>query len=308
MRAARYRRFGPPEVLEIEQIEPPSKTPGRARVAVRAAALNPKDALIRRGEMTWLTGSTLPRGCGYDIAGELLDEAPGLARGEAVFGMIQNHAGGALAEIVSMPFEQLAAAPKSLSMQEAASLPLAALTALQALRDVMKLKPGEAVWLNGASGGVGVYAVQIAVALGLEVTGICSGRNLELVRSLGASRCIDYTQEDLTERREAPNLFDIYGSLPWPKARRMLAPRGRFCTTIPRRGAVARELARRVGLHRAGLVIVKSKREDLETLARWVEQGKLKAVIDEVFELEQVAQAHLKLETRRARGKIVITL
>jgi len=159
MRAVVYDRFGPPDVLSVREIPDPPAQADRVRVQVHAAALNPKDVLVRKGKMRWILGGRLPRIPGYDIAGVLLDDAPGLPAGAAVYGMIQDHMGGACAEIASLPMDQIAQKPESLSMGEAASLPLAGLTALQGLRDELSLNAAETVLLNGAPGGVAKLAV-----------------------------------------------------------------------------------------------------------------------------------------------------
>ncbi len=307
MKAISYARFGPPDVLEVGERPEPSRARGEARVRVRAAALNPKDVLLRKGKMRWLPAGSLPRIPGYDFAGTLLDATPALSAGTEVFGMIQRNGGGASAEIASVPVGELAAKPLGLSMSEAASLPLAGLTALQALRDELGVEPGQRVLLNGASGGVGTLAVQIAKAMGANVVAVCSGRNAELVRELGADRVIDYTSEDPSAERSLDHVFDIYGNLPWPRAKAMLHARGRYCTTVPQPGAIARGALRRVGLHRAALVVVRSRRADLEQLSRWVASGALRPVVDRTLPWTEAVAAHQYLETRRARGKVVLT-
>lgn len=307
MKAISYARFGPPEVLEIGERPEPTPARGEVRVRVHAAALNPKDVLLRKGKMRWLPAGSLPRIPGYDFAGTLLDSAPGLPTGSEVFGMIQRNGGGASAEVARVPVGELAAKPSGLSMAEAAALPLAGLTALQALRDELGVTPGQRVLLNGASGGVGTLAVQIAKALGTEVVAVCSGRNAALVRELGADRVIDYTSEDPTAERGLDHVFDIYGNLPWARTKAMLHSRGRYCTTVPQPGAIVRGALRRVGLHRAALVVVRSKRADLERLSRWVTHGALRPVVDRTLPWTDAVAAHEYLETRRARGKVVLT-
>lgn len=308
MKAISYARFGAPEVLEVGERPEPVPAPCEVRVRVRAAALNPKDVLLRKGKMRWLPAGELPRIPGYDLAGELLDAAPGLPAGTEVFGMIQRNDGGASAEVAALPPDQLARKPAGLTMAEAASLPLAGQTALQALRDELGVRAGERVLLNGASGGVGTLAVQVAKALGAEVVAVCSGRNAALVTELGADRVIDYAEQRPEAERGLDHVFDIYGNLPWPRAKPMLRRGGRYCTTVPGPGAIVRGALRRVGLHRAALVVVKSRRADLQQLARWVEAGTLRPVVDRTLPFAEAAAAHEYLETRRARGKVVLTV
>jgi len=275
-------------------------------VRVHAAALNPKDVLVRKGRMKGFVAKQFPRTPGYDIAGILLDSAGELAAGTEVYGMIQHHRGGACAELVSLPADQIARKPSGLTMVEAAAVPLAALTALQGLRDNLRVNAGDRVLLNGASGGVGTFAVQVAKALGASGLAFCSSRNVDLVRSLGADRVIDYTQDPPSSEKNVNRIFDIYGSFPWPQAKRSLARGGRYCTTIPSIASLGRTLAARVGLHRSSLVIVRSNRSDLDYLSGLINSGQLRPVIDQVFSLEESEKGHEHLETRRTCGKVVI--
>lgn len=306
MQAIVYDRFGPPEVLEVREVPAPAARAGYARIAIHAAALNPKDVLIRKGRLRWFTRAPFPRIPGYDFAGELLDATPDLPRGAAVFGMIQAHRGGACAQIAAVPHDQFAARPAGLSMIEAAALPLAALTALQALRDEIGVRSGDHVLINGASGGVGTVAVQIAKALGAVVTATCSAPNAALVTGLGADAVVDYRAQNVLSVKGFTHVFDVFGNLPWPAVKASLGSEGRACTTVPSPGALVRGGLRRLGLHRAALVVVRSRRADLEQLLRWVGTGQLRPVIDRVVPWADSAQAHAHLETRRARGKVVI--
>ena len=306
MKAAIYDRYGSPEVLSLRDWPEPPPAPGRARIRIHAAAINPKDVLVRRGKLRWFVGRKLPRMTGYDLAGVLLDDADGLARGTEVFAMIQAHRAGACAELASLPFDEIARKPAGLSMSEAASLPLAGLTALQALRDELELAAGETVLINGASGGVGTLAVQIAKAMGAEVHAVCSSRNLELVTQLGADRAIDYGEQSLAELRGYDCVFDVYGNFPWAAARASLKGRGRYCTTVPTAAAILHGGLHRVGLHRAALVVVQSRRVDLDQLRRYVEAGQLRPLVDRVVAFEDIAEGHAHVETRRTRGKVVV--
>ena len=308
MKAVAYDRFGDPGVLAVREVPEPRLASGYARVRVCATALNPKDVLVRKGKLRWLVGGSLPRIPGYDVSGVLMDDVPGFEPAAEVFGMIQDHRGGACAEVVSIKHDQFAPKPASLTMVEAASLPLAGLTALQALRDELRLRPGDTVMINGASGGVGTLAVQLAKALGASVVAVCSGRNAELVGQLGADEVIDYTRSSPRERRGLDAIFDCYGSLPWPLARRCLNSGGRYCTAIPHPAAIGRGVLGRLGLHRAALVVVKSRREDLVELSRLVASGGLRPVVEEVFPLERTEDAHRRIESRRTRGKLVLTV
>lgn len=308
MKAVVYHQYGQPDVLRIEEVAEPKPKRGHTRVRVHAAALNPKDILVRKGKMKWLVGRALPRTPGYDFAGVTLDDLPGLPAGSEVFGMIQSHKAGGCAQMVRVSGQELAIKPSALTMAEAASLPLAALTALQALRDELCVQPGERILLNGASGGVGTMAVQIANQLGAHTIAVCSSRNRELVTSLGANEVLDYTERDVLDVRDLDVFFDIFGNYPWPKPVKTLRGGGRFCSTVPSPGAITYGVLKRLKLHRAALVVVQSRSKDLRQLASWVDSGALRPVVDRVFEMEQTQQAHAYIETKRARGKVVLTI
>jgi NADPH:quinone reductase-like Zn-dependent oxidoreductase len=223
--------------------------------------------------------------------------------------MINRWSAGACAEMVRVPADELARKPHRLSMVEAAAVPLAALTALQALRDEARLGSGAEVIINGASGGVGTFAVQIAKCLGGRVVAVCSARNADFVRSLGADEVRAYDEGDITALGRRVNVvFDVFGSLPFPKARPLLTPRGRFVTTIPRPQAFFRDVATRLTAQSARLVVVRSRARDLDLLRRWIDDGVLRPVVDRVLPLEQGAEAQAYIETKRARGKVVLTL
>jgi NADPH:quinone reductase-like Zn-dependent oxidoreductase len=327
VKAIVYRRYGPAEVLELVERPEPTPARGQVRVRVEAASMNPKDVLVRKGKLKLFTRWNFPRIPGHDVAGVVDALGPGvssLAVGDEVFGMIGAWSAGAHAESVVMPERELAPKPASRSMIEAAAVPLAALTALQALRDRLRVEAGARVLLNGASGGVGVFAVQLAKILGAHVTATCSSRNVALVRELGADRVVPYDEVSIralrgraepgerVERVESAApfdaVFDIFGSAPYREAASLLAPRGRYATAIPRIDTVARDLATRLAPRKAGLVVVRSDRDDLAQLARWIDAGRLRVVIDRVFPLSEAADAHRYIETKRARGKVVLAV
>lgn len=309
MKAVVYHRFGAPEVLQVEEVPRPAPKPGQVLVRVVAAALNPKDVLLRKGKLQWLSGKKLPRGVGYDVSGVVEEADPrggGPAVGTPVFGMINGWFGRTCAEHLAIAVDECATAPASIPLEEAAALPLVGLTALQGL-ELLKVRPGDQVLVHGASGGVGTAAVQIARLLGARITATCSARNHALVEELGAHRCIDYREEDALAVEDAYDaIFDVFGNRSVPEAQRALKPGGRFCSTVPKGPIIVREALARVGLSRHRLVIVESLRGDLERLARWVEEGGLRPVVDRTLSLEETAEGHRYLETKRARGKVLI--
>jgi NADPH:quinone reductase-like Zn-dependent oxidoreductase len=281
-------------------------------VRVRAAGLNPKDVLVRKGKYRLFTGGRFPRGVGYDWAGEVAEvggSVSGIAAGDRLFGMLNGWDGATCAEYVAVRPAECAPMPAGLSFEEAAAIPLSAQTALQALRDLGAARAGQRVLAHGASGGVGVFALQIAKALGMHVTSTSSARNRELCRSLGADETLDYASDDPFAPGRAYDLvFDVFGNRRFALARPALAPGGRYVTTVPSRRIVLESLATLLSSRRARLVNVRSRSEDLRLLAGWVEQGRLRPVVERVYGLGEVAAAHAALETKRTRGKLVVRI
>jgi NADPH:quinone reductase-like Zn-dependent oxidoreductase len=304
-----YDRFGPPDVLVVREVADPRPGPHEILVAVRAAALNPKDVLVRKGKFRWVSGRDFPRGTGYDWAGEVVELGPevtGIRLGDRLYGMANGWSGGTAAERFVARADECAPMPAGIGFEEAAAIPLAAQTALQALRDLGRVGPGSHVACLGASGGVGVYAVQLARALGAEVSASASAANLDLLAELGADHVIDYRAEDLLARGPFDLVFDVFGNRRFAEAEPALAARGRYVTTVPSLAitlAVLRTLGRP---RRAHLVRVRSRRADLVELAGMVERGLLRPIIDSIHALDDVAAAHARIETKRARGKVVL--
>ncbi len=315
MKAIEYDRYGTPEVLTLREVEVPEAGRGQVRVRVRAAALNPKDCLVRKGRFRNVTGKKFPRRAGYDFAGEVDAVGSGvndMAIGDAVFGMLNGWAGGTHAEYVVASWHELAHKPPAIDFADAAGIPLAAQTALQALRDLGRSGPGRHVLINGCGGGVGTLAVQLATILGARVTGVCSAANAEQARQLGAAEVIDYTQTEISRAgARFDTVFDVFGNLDFRQARALLRPGGIYISTVPSAGIVLAHLATRLlppPLRRARLVVVKSRHRDLVWLAEQMDAGRLRPVTDRTWPLAQAAEAHAYQETRRARGKVVLTV
>jgi len=310
VKAIRFHRYGAAEVLRWEETRAPRPGPGQVRVAVHAAALNPKDILTRKGKMRFVSPG-LPHLSGQDLAGVVEAVGPGVRAkrvGERVFGMIGGLGAGACAELAVLKASECALMPRRASMTEAASVPLAGLTALQALRDLLRVAPGERIVLNGASGGVGVHAIQIAKILGAHVVAVSSERNLAFVQELGADEVLPYDEAPLVERSGSfDGVFDIFGTAPYERASHLLAPRGRYVSTLPRPRIVLRSMASKVVPQlEARLVLVRSRARDLARLAQWIDEGRLRPLVDRVWPVEEAADAHRYLETKRARGKVVL--
>jgi NADPH:quinone reductase-like Zn-dependent oxidoreductase len=309
MRQALYDRYGSLEVVRIADVPDPRPAPGELLVRVRACALNPKDVLVRKGKFPWLAGRRFPKAMGYDFAGEVERGAGDFRPGDRVFGMIQSWRAGAVAERCTIPLDQCAHAPEGLSFEQAAALPLASLTALQALRDEASLGPGQRVLLHGASGGVGVYAIQIAKATGAHVTTTSSAKNLEFCGSLGADVTLDYAVDDgLSGKRAFDVFFDVFGNRSLARVAPILSPRGTYVSTVPSPRVLFDQARTSFAVKKARLVVVRSRRRDLEAIAALVSQGKLSAVVDKVYSLDEIGPAQAHIESKRARGKVVVAL
>ena len=318
MRAVVFERFGPPENLSLREVEKPLVGSNEVLVKVRAAAVSPLDWHGLRGTpllARLLVGGLLKPGhriLGSDVAGTV--EAIGadvtrFAPGDDVFGMSFKH--GAFAEYIVLPESRvIAKKPSNLSFDEAAAVPSSAAMALMGLRDQAKIGAGHKVLINGASGGIGTFAVQIAKAMGAAVTGVCSTRNLDLVRSLGADRVIDYTQTDFTREEVRYDIvFDVVAKRTFAECRRVLARQGRFVTTAISVG---------LGLQSGWIALSSAKKmkpmlqppqqEDLVALRNMIESGSVRTVIDRRFPLAEVPKAIAYVEKGHARGKVVIEI
>jgi NADPH:quinone reductase-like Zn-dependent oxidoreductase len=310
MKAVTYDRYGETDVLDVRDIPVPSPRRGQVLVRVQAAALNPKDVLVRKGKFPLLAGFGFPKRVGYDWSGVVVDPGDALnapPAGSRVFGMIQAWSGGACAEFVAAHLSELSAIPDALSFEEGAAMPLASLTSLQALRDIAGVGPGTHVTIHGASGGVGLFAIQIAKHLGAHVTTTSSDENRSLCLSLGADEAMDYrTGTFLSPGRRCDAFFDVYGNQTFARVRPLLAADGVYVSTVPKRHVLLASAATWLSRQRCRLVVVRSRSEDLRQIAAWAGAGTLRAVIDSRFALEDIRAAQARVETRRARGKVVI--
>ena len=316
MKAVLYAQYGSPDVLQLMEVAKPVPKEAEVLVQVQIAAANPLDwhrmraapFLVRLGD--GLLAPKDPR-LGADIAGRVLEVGSRVTQfqpGDEVFG--ECGAGG-FAEYVAVKASAVALKPAKLSFAQAAAIPVAGLTALQGLRDTGKLQPGQRVLVNGASGGVGTFAVQIAKAFGAHVAGVCSTRNLEMVRKLGADEVIDYTQTDFTRTGQRYDLIlEAIGNRSVADCRRALAPAG-ICA-VAGFTSVARLLQITLfgswGGQKMSMFLANVVQQDLLTLKQLVETGKVVPVIDRTYPLAQTAAAIRYLETGRARGKVVIAV
>lgn len=323
MQAIVYHHYGPPDVLEYREIEKPTPGAGEVLVRVHNAAVNPYDWHFMRGTPAFiriLTGLRAPKSprLGADAAGVIEAVGPGTARlkpGDNVFGVVK----GAFAEYACGKESDLVLMPPDLTFAQAASVPIAGVTALQGLRDSGSVKTGQTVLINGAAGGVGTFATQIAKALGTTVTGVCSTRNEEMVRSLGADRVIDYTRQDFTTAGGRFDvIFDLVGNRPLSAMRRALNPRGVFVgcggggpdesSGELLAGMLGRAIAAPFARQKLTGVFAKINVEDLTVLARMLESGKVKPVLDRSYPLRETAEAIRYVEGCHAQGKVTIAV
>ncbi len=314
MRAVRYYEYGPPEVLRAEEIDRPEAGDGEVLVRVRAASANPYDWHMMRGEpaqVRMLSGTERPnperQTLGADFAGTVEAVGSGVTRvqpGDEVFGMGL----GAFAEYLVVAEGRVAKMPAGVSHESAAALPIAGITALQALRDHGRIEAGQRVLVIGASGGVGTFAVQIAKSRGAHVTGVSSTPNLELVRSIGADAAVDYTQGDFTTSEQRYDLvLDAVGDRPLSEYRRALAANG-VLVTVANAGGAEPALDDADAPGRVTSMVGRPNADDLEHLAGLVAAGQMVPVIDRRYPLEGVPEAIRYLETGRARGKVIIAV
>jgi len=314
MKAIVYERYGSPDVLELRDIDKPTVSDDGVLVRVRAASTNPYDWHFMRGKPYFarlLFGLFKPKahGLGADLAGDVEAVGKDVTRfrpGDAVFG----EGTGAFAEYTCVPEGTLALKPANLTFEQAAAVPMGGVTALQGLRDSGKIQSGQKVLILGASGGVGTFAVQIAKSFGAEVTGVCSTKNVEMVRSIGADHVVDYTREDFTRGTTRYDLLlDTIGNRSLRECRRVLQPKAVY---VHVGGRMARVLALPIisPFVSQNLVqlIAKRSKDDLEILKGLIEAGKITPVIGRTYPLSEVPEAIGYLEEGHARGKVVITV
>jgi NADPH:quinone reductase-like Zn-dependent oxidoreductase len=310
MQAVLIRGYGGPQTLEVvRDASIPRAGPGQVLVRVHASGLNPADAFIRAGRMKLFTGRDFPKVLGCDIAGEVVQAAEGFAAGERVFAMLDTLKGGGYAEYAAVPAGFLARMPQALSFEEAAAVPLAALTAWQGLRDVARVQRGQRVLVRGASGGVGGYAVQLARGLGAHVTGLCSERNVEWVRALGAEEVIDYGRTKLADMAGGHDVvFDAAGEdAPWGALRRLLQPRGVYVGIRPSFPGMLRQAVSRFMPGPAyRLLLVKPSGAQLAELAARMDAGSVRSTLARTLSPAELVSAHEELERLHTRGKWVV--
>jgi len=326
MKAIVQHRYGPPDVLAVEEIDKPVVGDDEVLIRVHAAGLNYPDHVLMRGVpyiSRLYSGLRRPRHGirGSDVAGTVTEvgtKVTDLRPGDEVFGFCYGaYVGGAFAEYARAPRHSVVPKPATITFEQAAAVPLAAITALQALRDTAQVQPGQKVLINGASGGIGTFAVQIAKAVGAQVTGVCSTSNVDLVRSIGADAVIDYTRDDFTRATQRFDVIvDNVANHLLSHCRRALTPKGTLVpnANTPGRwiGGVGRIIQARVMApfvpQRIRPVHANLNQYDLLALTELIESGKVTPVIDRTYPLSELPEAIRYLEKGHARGKVVITV
>ena len=324
MKAMVYSKFGPPDVLELKEVAKPEPHNNEVLIKNYAASVNPAELLLLKADpllARFYSGFLKPKNTilGADISGIVESVGRNIKKfhiGDEVFGDLSNCGWGGFAQYVCARENALALKPANLSFEEAAAVPLTAITALQGLRNKGRIHQGQKVLINGASGGVGTFAVQIARSFGTEVTGVCSTRNLDLVRSIGANHVIDYTQVDFTRNGQYYDLiFDAVGNRSVSDYKCALTPHG-ICAIAGFTNLshviwiiVQGSLVSITGSKNIGLMeMAKPNHEDLVFIKELIEAAKIKPIIDRCYPLSEVAEAFRYLEKKHARGKIVITI
>jgi len=319
MRALRFERYGTADVLRVEEVSEPLPRPGEAKVRVRAAALNPLDWKVRAGDLRLIPlFRGPPRGLGCDFAGEIVGIGGGATErhvGERVLGSLLPFArDGALAESIVVGYDRLLPIPDGIDDIVAAALPVAGGTALQGLVDEAGTVAGQRVLVNGAAGGVGHFAVQIAKHLGTYVVGVCSKGNADFVRGLGAHEVIDYAREDFTMRNERFDVvFDVAATSSFDAAKRVLTDFGCYLNTGPTAAAIATTvvsavIARFTSRQRAVPLVLRNAPPLWHRVVQLVQSGAMRAHVERTISLDDVAEAQRVMEAGHGRGKIVVQM
>jgi len=314
MKAFIYERYGPPEALRMAKVAKPVPDAGEVLVQVLATSVNPADWHSMRGKPLFSRATLgFPRPkhqiLGVDIAGKVEAVGSSIARykpGDEVFANLLDHGYGGFAEYVSMPEGVVSLKPANLSFEDAAAVPMAAVTALQGLRHHGEIRPGQKVLINGASGGVGTFAVQIAKSFGAEVTGVTSTRNIDLVRSLGADHVVDYTTSDFARSgRRYDFILDAVGNRSVPDLKRALAEGGQAAvigfTSVAKLIGVSLRGGKDIAMVQAHLTT-----EDLQLLSELIEAGTVRPAIDRRYPFIEIPAAIAYLEQGHASGKVVV--
>jgi len=304
MKAVTISKYGHNNVVEISDLRQPKPAASEVLIRVRAASVNPIDWKIREGMMQAMLGETFPMVLGRECAGDVVETGVAVKhfkKGDQVVAIPDIRRTGSFAEYVVAPEQSVYPKPGNISFEEAATIPIAGLTALRSLRDAGKISAGKKALVIGAAGGVGHFAIQIAKIFGAVTTAVCKGENADFVKGLGADRVIDYTKEDFTRGGERYDIiFDAVAKRTFEECRAVLTPNGVYIRTLPLDGATEE------GGKRAMTVPGGPTAEDMEWMKARIEEGRIRVVIDKLYSLDQAKEALAYSETEKARGKIVL--
>lgn len=307
-----FDRYGANEVVEVRDVAVPVASAGDVLVKVHAASVNPVDWKVRYGQAKILTGSKFPKVLGCECAGVVFETGPGATKfrnGDRVVMYTSVKKLGAFAEYACAAADRVYPIAEGITFEQAACLPIAGLTALQSLRDHGKIAAGKKVLVNGAAGGVGHFAVQIAKVFGAEVTAVASGRNADFVKELGADAVIDYGREDFTRGKERYDLvFDAVSMSSFSTCRGVLAPKGIYVNTLPNATLVIQLLTGFLPGRKARSMWVRPSAADINWMMEHIRAGKVRVVIEQVYPLDRTKDALASSEAGRTRGKIVLMM
>jgi len=312
MKAAVFNRYGSNEVVELKDMPVPVPGPSEVVIKVHTASVNPVDWKVREGQARIITGSKFPKVLGSECAGEVTATGAGAAKfrkGDRVVMYTSLRRLGAFAEYACTAEDRVYPIAEGITFEQAACLPIAGLTALQSLRDHGKIAVGKKVLINGASGGVGHFAVQIAKVLGAEVTAVTSVRNIDFVKGLGADKVIDYTKEDFIRGSERYDLvFDAVSTSSFSACRKVLTPKGIYVNTLPNATIVVQILTGFLPGKKARSMWVKPNSADIAWMMEQSKAGKVGVVIEQTYPLDRITDALATSEAGRTRGKIVVNI
>jgi len=311
MKAVVFDRYGSVEVLQYRELSKPTIKPDQLLLRGSASSINPVDWKIRQGHLQLLSGFNFPRIVGSDISGvveEIGWEVTKFQPGDEVYTFLNPLTGGACAEYCAVPESAAAIKPQNITHTEAATVPIAGLTALQALGDLGEIQAGKKVLINGASGGVGIFAVQIGKAMDAVVTGVCSAKNRDLVKNLGADFVLDYAEVEFTKQTEKYDIIlDAVATKTFSECENVLETEGVYISTLPSFDNLAPMfLSWFMSGKKAKLIVANANNRDLGVLRELIESGKVEPIVDRTYSLQEVAAAHAYSETGRAVGKIAI--
>ncbi|MEK6742468.1 MAG: NAD(P)-dependent alcohol dehydrogenase [Nitrospirota bacterium] len=311
MKAAVFSRYGGNDVVEVQDVPMPVAGPGEVVIKVQAASVNPVDWKVREGQARIFTGSKFPKVLGCECAGEVFETGAGAARfrkGDRVVMYTSVKRLGAFAEYACTAEDRVYPITEGISFEQAACLPIAGLTALQSLRDHGRIGVGKKVLINGAAGGVGHFAVQIAKVFGAEVTGVTSGRNAEFVKGLGADRVIDRSKDDFTKGTGLYDLvFDAVSKSSFGACKRILTASGRYVNTLPDATILLQVLTALLPGKKARSMWVKPNAADMAWMMEQIKAGKIKVVIEQSYPLDRIKDALAASEGGRTKGKIIVS-